>query len=308
MAQTLQVKTSTMSSEYQKLTKDDSAANVTTGKLRMQHHYTFLSSEANNYSVEKTRYGITKNLQRSYLMTPDYYKMKNIRVKSGSVWYPIEEVKSIDKWHRLTGYTNYSNIPSHYIILNNDGNVHVELDPVPNVDGDSEDPNLEFIFEGYLDPLEFPDDYTEGTITVTNGSATVTGSGTTFTAAMVGRFINVGKWWYEIASVNSTTSLTLVNYYQETTAAGASYTIAELLRLPPEYSYTPLWGAVADYWRTSNKELADKYESMYVRELLMLQKKYQSKSKGAVTPGRPVGRTHAWTPRNYPTTDLTLET
>ena len=306
MGQTLQVKTSSLISEYQTLTKDSSAANLATGKLRMQHHYTFLESEADNYSVEKTRYAITKNLQRSYLMPPDYKKIKTVRAKSGSVWYPLEEVKSLEKWHALTGSVDYSNIPTSYIVINDDGNVHIELDPVPNADGNAESPNLEFIFEGYLDPLTFPTDYTTGTVTATNGSETITGSGTTFTAAMVGRFFNIGKWWYEISSVNSATSLTLVNYYQETTGAGQSYTIAEILRLPPEFSYTPLWGTLRDYWQTGNKELADKYDGYYARELLMLQHKYKSKSKGAVTRGMQVGSRHSGVPMNYPTSSLTL--
>ena len=305
MGQTLQVKTSDLVNEYKLLTKDSSDNNVLVGKLRMQHHYTFLASEANNYAVEKTRYAVTKAAQRSYLMGPDYFKIKTVRVKSGDQWHPLEEVVSLEKWHARTGIVSSNAIPTHFIIINDDGNVHIELDAVPSADGDPEDPNLEFIYEGYLDPLNFPADYVTGTISVTNGSAVITGSGTTITAAMVGRFLNVGKWFYEIASVINGTTFSLVNYYQEATGSGQSYTIAELLRLPPEFSYTPLWGALADYWRNGDKELSKQYEGYYVRELLMLQNKYKSKSKGAVTVGRPVGGIPAWTPRNYPNGLLT---
>lgn len=289
MSQTLHVTTTDLMEEYKRLSKDDSADNVATGKLRMQHYYTFLSSEANNYAIEKTRYGVTKANQRSYLMPPDYFKMKNVRIKSGDVWHPVTEVKSIDKWHQITSYAQSANIPTHYIIMNDDGNVHIEFNPIPDTNGDSNDPNIEFIFEGYLDPITFPTNYDTGTVTVANGDADISGASTVWTASMVGRFINVGKWWYEIASVTNNTSLSLVNYYQEASASSQSYTIAEVLRLPPEFSYTPLWGALADYWVNANKALHETYEGRYVRELLMLQKKYKSKSKGAVSPGIPVG-------------------
>ncbi len=71
--------------------------------------------------------------------------------------------------------------------------------------------------------------YGTGTIALTNGSATVTGTGTAFVA-------NVRAGWalqllsaggdltdYEIASVNSDTSLTLARAYQGTTGAGRAY-------------------------------------------------------------------------------------
>lgn len=298
---TLQVKSSDLLNEYVTLSKDNSVENITRGKLRMQHYYTFLTSEANNYAVEKTKYGVTKAGQRSYLMMPDYYKMKTVRVKVGSIWHPLTEIVSLDRWHEMTMLQSSSAQAYTYIIINENGNVHIELDPIPSADGDPEDPNLELIYEGYLDPLYFPPDYTTGTVTAYGGDQTVTGVNTAWTSALVGRFLNIGKWYYEIASVDSTTQLQLVNYYQESTATAQSYRIAELMRLPPEFSYTPLWGALKDYWRNGDKAKHDSYAQDYARELLMLQNKYQSKSKGSVTPGRPVnGYRRLYTPSNYP--------
>lgn len=69
--------------------------------------------------------------------------------------------------------------------------------------------------------------YSTGTVTATNGSATVTGSGTVWTSAMIGRKIRVasGQPYYVIKSVGSTTSIILATVFQETTATGATYTI-----------------------------------------------------------------------------------
>ena len=68
-----------------------------------------------------------------------------------------------------------------------------------------------------------------GTVSVTNGSATVTGSGTLFSANVAAGdlFTIVGdNAWYEVASVSSNTSLTLSANYAGTTGSGKSYAIS----------------------------------------------------------------------------------
>lgn len=67
--------------------------------------------------------------------------------------------------------------------------------------------------------------YSDGTITVTENSRTVTGSGTTFTDSMKIGFLCKGSRVYKIARVNSATSLTLSAPYDQATESGASYSI-----------------------------------------------------------------------------------
>jgi hypothetical protein len=72
--------------------------------------------------------------------------------------------------------------------------------------------------------------YSTGTISVTNGSSTVTGSGTswnTTTNAEAGEYIKLpdGKW-YKISSIGSNTSITIEVSYQGSTLSGQSYTIS----------------------------------------------------------------------------------
>lgn len=72
--------------------------------------------------------------------------------------------------------------------------------------------------------------YSTGTITVTNGDATITGSGTswnTATNAEVGEYIQLpDSKWYKIASIASDTSLEIELSYQGSTLAGQSYVIS----------------------------------------------------------------------------------
>lgn len=69
--------------------------------------------------------------------------------------------------------------------------------------------------------------YEDSTVTVTNGSPTVTGAVTVFTAAMVGRKFRVGNEnaYYTILSRTSNTVITLDQNYQGSTQAGASYSV-----------------------------------------------------------------------------------
>jgi hypothetical protein len=71
------------------------------------------------------------------------------------------------------------------------------------------------------------DDYAVGTIAVTNGSATVTGTGTVWTAEFVGRKFrrNGDEIVYQIASRSSDTSITLDRTYQGVTGSSLNYTI-----------------------------------------------------------------------------------
>lgn len=75
--------------------------------------------------------------------------------------------------------------------------------------------------------------YQTGTVSTTNGSPTVTGSGTTWSTNLKpGDFIHVGAidqidptaTWYEIDSVDSDTQVTLTANYAGATASGQAYT------------------------------------------------------------------------------------
>lgn len=69
--------------------------------------------------------------------------------------------------------------------------------------------------------------YTTGTATFTEGSATVAGFGTSWTAAMVGRKIakSYNDPWYTITARGGNTALTLDRAYLEDTAAGTTYVL-----------------------------------------------------------------------------------
>lgn len=69
--------------------------------------------------------------------------------------------------------------------------------------------------------------YSTGTVTTVNGSATITGSGTAWTSALVGRKIQIqgDQAHYYILSVNSVISITLSVPYQGTSQSAVTYNI-----------------------------------------------------------------------------------
>jgi len=109
-------------------------------------------------------------------------------------------------------------------------------------------------------------DYTTGTVAITNGSSVVTGSGTTFTTAMVGRYLKTTDgFWYKINSFTSTTVIGLDRAYGGTTITGASYTLGELSPLPDAYQDLPTYYAASQFWYVNDGvQRAREYERLFL--------------------------------------------
>lgn len=90
-----------------------------------------------------------------------------------------------------------------------------------------------------------PDAYNTGTVSVTQNSTTVTGSGTAWTAAMVGRQFRVGLAApiYTIAQFTSATSIELDLPFGGPTSTGSGYSIYQCYFTPPNdfHQFISLW-------------------------------------------------------------------
>jgi hypothetical protein len=67
--------------------------------------------------------------------------------------------------------------------------------------------------------------YATGSVAISNDGTGVVGTGTTWTAAMIGQSILLEDFWYEITAVADGTHLTIGSAYLGTTLSGATYTI-----------------------------------------------------------------------------------
>jgi len=107
-----------------------------------------------------------------------------------------------------------------------------------------------FIYNEALETVSYlTPRYETGTVSVTNGSAVVTGSGTSWSGELkAGDAFHVGATgandptatWYTVAAVDSNTQITLTTNYAEATASGQAYTARQ--------TFT---GDLQDYWEST---------------------------------------------------------
>lgn len=134
-----------------------------------------------------------------------------------------------------------------------------KIQPIPSTTG-----NL-MVLRGRLNTRDLSiADYTTGSIvSVANGGTAIVGSGTTWTADMVGRYIQITQttaanggdgFWYEIGGWTDATHITLVKPYEGTSisAGSATYTIGQCAVIPEAYDVAVVYRATALYWQNQN--------------------------------------------------------
>lgn len=121
-----------------------------------------------------------------------------------------------------------------------------------------------------------------GTVSVTNGSTAVTGTSTAFTVTanqqLESRWIKFAQpqgdgLWYQIASVNSTTGITLYQPYQGnaiTTSSG--YTIGQMPLIAEDFQDMLVWDVLSQYFMTivDNPKQVEEFNSLYNNKLQLL--------------------------------------
>jgi hypothetical protein len=133
------------------------------------------------------------------------------------------------------------------------------IQPVPSTSGNM------IMLRGRLNTKDLTiADYTTGTIvSIANNATTVTGSGTTWTKDMVGRYMQITEttadnggdgYWYEIASVTSTTVLELKKPYEglAIAAGSAAYKIGQVSAIPEAYDVAICYRTAALWWQNQN--------------------------------------------------------
>lgn len=89
------------------------------------------------------------------------------------------------------------------------------------------DPKGRLIYAGtrYIGKFDGTANYTTGTLSATNGSPNLVGSGTTWVSGDVGKRIKIGTAWYTILTFTDATHIALSTNFAESTASGLSYAI-----------------------------------------------------------------------------------
>lgn len=240
---------------YGTLTKNTASANLTLGDQIANDDYRAICSLKDWPFLERLRTLTTIASTQFYNLPYDCDQVREIAVIISTKRYVPKQVPDRAFWDKLNVNAFTSDIPQYWFTFAG----QLGLWPKPATAG-----NTINVTQKTLVIDLGSADYTTGTIVSTSttaGVTTVTGSGTTWSTSMVGRYLRITPTdaaatlvgdglWYEIASVPTTTTLTLVRAYGGTTiaAASAAYTIGQMPLLPEAYHDLPWLFAAGQYW------------------------------------------------------------
>lgn len=288
------------------MTSDSSTANVTFGKELINETHKNICGMYDWSFLEKSLTRTSTANQEEIILPANYIRLQtyNLTDSGGNVFTP-REISDPILWDNLTSQTSSttSDCPLYFIIRSG-----VILN-YPKITTAGLTITIEYLFI----PKDMTEaDYTTGTITsIANGATTVTGNGTTWTDAFVGRYIRITSDgdWYEIDSRTSDTVIELVKPYQGTTIAAATeaYTIGELPEVPEEFQDLLWYRPVGIYQQMKESEgRANFYYSgnrrepgLYESGLRDLRRKYTTQTTQNVWQDR--GTVSRYNINDYPT-------
>lgn len=245
-----------------------------------------LSSRA--WSFLEKQFTVLTDSTAQFVTLPQYTdRVSSVYVTVGSYNYTPRECPSREMWDRLNMVSVASDIPTWWFVYNG----KLGLFPKPSTSSNTITINA----KRSARDLTITDYTTGGVLTTVVGSATVTGTGTVWTASMVGRYIRITEsdtankgdgYWYEIASYTSATVITLVRPYAGTaiTAGNAAYTIAQCSLLPEQYQDLPIYGALRTYYTSMEPDTskAQLYGGMYAEMYRTMEADYTVKNQSCV--------------------------
>jgi hypothetical protein len=204
----------------------------------------------------------------------DVDQVESVFVTVSGTRYAPKPCPSREYWDFLNQMSYTSDFPEYWFVYNGELGIY----PTPATSSNTISINAKI----RVIDLNIAD-YTTGTIaTATNGSASLVGSGTSWTAPMGGRAIritysntaNTGDGlWYDIASVGSGTTITLVRAYGGTSiaAGSAAYTIGQMPLLPEfAHDLSVYYAAATYFYRENDTARGDSYMKKHDRGIAIL--------------------------------------
>jgi hypothetical protein len=257
-----------LQTKAQRLSKDNNADVLTQLKADMNEGYALFNAKLSRYFTRKQQFTSLVANQQIYQTPIDCVRITGMTVVVATNYQPVvKEIRSEFEWRQITSYPMNSNWPTYYYPLGND---EVSLWPVPSQDVTN---GLRLYYQPTTGPLTVDDTTsttTSSTVTITNGSVTVTASPGVFNPDMAGLWFQItdttDQTWYEIASATSLT-LTLKSAYTATSGSGHAFRVGQLSILPQQYASAPVHYALWSYFSSNGDEPRaqyhkDKYDQM----------------------------------------------
>lgn len=263
--------------EAQEQAQDDSATTLTLLKRAINQGAKKFGAVLNReWRTSYKAFSLVAN-QQFYKTPVDSIRPKSVTVTIANISYFLVLIEDDETWRHLNYTVQRSSIPEFFYIK---GNNQFGIYPIPsgNVSNAGE-----IAYERRMRDMSV-DDYTTGTIAVTGASTAVVGSGTTFTALMIGRSVKINDangdgMWYKISAHTSATSITLDQPYEGTTASGLSFAIGELPDIPEEFHESIIdYALFRFYTRRKDVNMAGTFKGLYEESLKSCKETYSSKT------------------------------
>lgn len=263
---------------------DSSAATLTKFKRYMNLGYKDILHTFGGEEGEDVRTTTTLSGSRAIKLPPNYIRIHTVVAIVGNQEYPIYPEESQEAWTERVYNNRSSSRPTTYFIRPRFGVAGTELllDPIPS----NSTTTIKIYYSANARDLA-NDQYTTGTVAVTNDSPTVTGTGTVFSQAMEGRYFRVGGengdgMWYRITDYVSGTSITLENDWQSYNISGKSFVIAEAFALPEDLQMAPIYYAMWHYYAGDRKDRDEMTKSYWQGQYRVVHKRAEDiyKRKG----------------------------
>ena len=215
--------------------------------------FTITSTGTNTFTYVMDQAVATSATVSPYFPYPEgEIDIEGVVLTVGSVNQPLSIINSEYKWEQRNAVLlTATQFPQFYYPRRDDFGIW----PIPQAIYPGT------IYYHYRDRNISVADYNSGTVTVTVGSQLVTGLGTTFTSAMVGRWFTVTDttvagqgYWYRVASVTDATHLTLYRTYTGSTSSGITFNIGESPEIPEEGHMTLVDGITAGFYAHVRKD------------------------------------------------------
>lgn len=223
-------------------------------------------------------------------------------VVTSSYEVPVNEVKSEQEWRRLTSVKIISSsYITDYMVQGSD-KIAVFPTPSQNVTA-----GIRYIYQPQDHDLAFDDvtNVTSGqTVTVSNGSVTVTGTGTPFTADMAGWWFQLtgvtDNSWYQIATA-TTSVLTLKNPFAGNSGSTLAFRVGQLSIIPQSYADAPMHYALGMYFAAEGNDAraqvhlgTEKEPGLYYSMLESCRAEYSSANEAALITDDSDRTVNAW--------------
>lgn len=217
-----------------------------------------------------------------YPLPPNYSKLKDVTITIGNLMWTLNEVNSREAWDRLNVFPYFADIPNNYFIYpGGDRGPLLGIWPIPSTTGNV----ISFNYKFRVPDLSL-DDYSTGTVAVTNGGLTITGSGTSWRVTtnpqLESRWIQINSnataansgdsEWYQCRSVDSATQITLFQPYQGTSVTAGTFTLGQMPLIAEDFQDLLPWRALVYYFSSivDNPKKAAEFQELYDQKMALL--------------------------------------